>query len=169
MLITEYIRKYFIAPPVDICGCTGCENEYPLSQSAASFGIDRAYPRRAAADPSAPARGSAEVNQNASGGLLYAPREPRFGRPVTDKVDAIWEKVEQDRNISSYDIGRVTAARVGPKSAATCGRAAARARREPLLSEGYALNYGASLIPGSWRVGGRPRSARAAAIKTIPL
>ncbi|GBP56944.1 Histone-lysine N-methyltransferase SETMAR [Eumeta japonica] len=30
--------------------------------------------------------------------------EPRCGRPVTDKVDAISEKVEQDRHISSYDI-----------------------------------------------------------------
>ncbi|GBP70443.1 hypothetical protein EVAR_41588_1 [Eumeta japonica] len=31
--------------------------------------------------------------------------EPRFGRPVTDKIDAILEKVEQYRHISSYDIG----------------------------------------------------------------
>ncbi|GBP89131.1 Histone-lysine N-methyltransferase SETMAR [Eumeta japonica] len=30
--------------------------------------------------------------------------EPRSGRPVTNKVDAILEKVEQDRHISSYDI-----------------------------------------------------------------
>ncbi|GBP18917.1 Histone-lysine N-methyltransferase SETMAR [Eumeta japonica] len=30
--------------------------------------------------------------------------EPRSGRPVTDKVDAILEKVEQDRHISSYEI-----------------------------------------------------------------
>ncbi|GBP58691.1 Histone-lysine N-methyltransferase SETMAR [Eumeta japonica] len=30
--------------------------------------------------------------------------EPRSGRPVTDKVDAILEKVEQDWDISSYDI-----------------------------------------------------------------
>ncbi|GBP46258.1 hypothetical protein EVAR_30387_1 [Eumeta japonica] len=30
--------------------------------------------------------------------------EPRSGRPVMDKVDAILEKVEQDRHISSYDI-----------------------------------------------------------------
>ncbi|GBP11395.1 Histone-lysine N-methyltransferase SETMAR [Eumeta japonica] len=32
--------------------------------------------------------------------------EPRSGRPVTDKVvvDAILEKIEQDRRISSYDI-----------------------------------------------------------------
>ncbi|GBP93783.1 Histone-lysine N-methyltransferase SETMAR [Eumeta japonica] len=30
--------------------------------------------------------------------------EPRSGRPVTDKVDAILEKVEQDRHINSYDI-----------------------------------------------------------------
>ncbi|GBP21754.1 Histone-lysine N-methyltransferase SETMAR [Eumeta japonica] len=30
--------------------------------------------------------------------------EPRSGRSVTDKVDAILEKVEQDLNISSYDI-----------------------------------------------------------------
>ncbi|GBP49950.1 Histone-lysine N-methyltransferase SETMAR [Eumeta japonica] len=30
--------------------------------------------------------------------------EPRFGRPVTDKVDAISGKVEQDRHISSYVI-----------------------------------------------------------------
>ncbi|KAJ0180544.1 hypothetical protein K1T71_003948 [Dendrolimus kikuchii] len=28
----------------------------------------------------------------------------RSGRPVTDKIDAIFEKVEQDRHISSYDI-----------------------------------------------------------------
>ncbi|GBP48734.1 Histone-lysine N-methyltransferase SETMAR [Eumeta japonica] len=30
--------------------------------------------------------------------------EPRSDRPVTDKVVAILEKVEQDRHISSYDI-----------------------------------------------------------------
>ncbi|GBP95815.1 Histone-lysine N-methyltransferase SETMAR [Eumeta japonica] len=30
--------------------------------------------------------------------------EPRSGRPVTDKVDAILEKVEQDRHIISYDV-----------------------------------------------------------------
>ncbi|GBP36842.1 hypothetical protein EVAR_96088_1 [Eumeta japonica] len=30
--------------------------------------------------------------------------EPRSSRPVTDKVGAILEKVEQDRHISSYDI-----------------------------------------------------------------
>ncbi|GBP21470.1 Histone-lysine N-methyltransferase SETMAR [Eumeta japonica] len=29
--------------------------------------------------------------------------EPRSGRPVTDKVDAILEKVEQHRYITSYD------------------------------------------------------------------
>ncbi|KAJ0174156.1 hypothetical protein K1T71_010302 [Dendrolimus kikuchii] len=28
----------------------------------------------------------------------------RSGRPVTDKIDAIFEKVEQDRHISSYDV-----------------------------------------------------------------
>ncbi|KAJ0181233.1 hypothetical protein K1T71_003318 [Dendrolimus kikuchii] len=28
----------------------------------------------------------------------------RSGRPVTDKIDAIFEKVEQDRPISSYDV-----------------------------------------------------------------
>ena len=26
-----------------------------------------------------------------------------FGRPVTDKISAIFEKVEQDRHISNYD------------------------------------------------------------------
>ncbi|GBP34287.1 hypothetical protein EVAR_13426_1 [Eumeta japonica] len=30
--------------------------------------------------------------------------EPRSGRPVMDKVDAILEKVNQDQHISSYDI-----------------------------------------------------------------
>ena len=30
----------------------------------------------------------------------------RSGRPHTDKVDAIFEKVEQDRHISSYDVAR---------------------------------------------------------------
>lgn len=30
--------------------------------------------------------------------------EVRFGRPVTDKISAIFEKVEQDRHISSYGI-----------------------------------------------------------------
>jgi [histone H3]-lysine36 N-dimethyltransferase SETMAR len=29
---------------------------------------------------------------------------PRSGRPITDKMDAIFEKVEQDRHISSYDV-----------------------------------------------------------------
>ncbi|GBP17964.1 hypothetical protein EVAR_16906_1 [Eumeta japonica] len=29
---------------------------------------------------------------------------PRSGRPVTDKVNAVLKNVEQDRNISSYDI-----------------------------------------------------------------
>jgi len=28
----------------------------------------------------------------------------RSGRPVTDKMDAIFEKVEQDRHISSYNV-----------------------------------------------------------------
>ena len=28
----------------------------------------------------------------------------RSGRPITDKMDAIFEKVEQDRHISSYDV-----------------------------------------------------------------
>ncbi|KAJ0175683.1 hypothetical protein K1T71_008842 [Dendrolimus kikuchii] len=28
----------------------------------------------------------------------------RSGRPVTDKIDAVFEKVEQDRHISSYDV-----------------------------------------------------------------
>ncbi|KAJ0175168.1 hypothetical protein K1T71_009309 [Dendrolimus kikuchii] len=28
----------------------------------------------------------------------------RSGRPVTDKIDAIFEKVEQDQHISSYDV-----------------------------------------------------------------
>ncbi|GBP43968.1 Mariner Mos1 transposase [Eumeta japonica] len=30
--------------------------------------------------------------------------EPRSGQYVTDKIDAIWKKAEQDRHISSYDI-----------------------------------------------------------------
>ncbi|GBP13285.1 Histone-lysine N-methyltransferase SETMAR [Eumeta japonica] len=30
--------------------------------------------------------------------------ESGSGRPVTDKIDAIFEKVEKDRHISSYDI-----------------------------------------------------------------
>ncbi|WP_337239668.1 hypothetical protein, partial [Vibrio cholerae] len=29
---------------------------------------------------------------------------PRSGRPVTNKMDAIFERVEQDRHISSYDV-----------------------------------------------------------------
>ncbi|GBP28481.1 hypothetical protein EVAR_93428_1 [Eumeta japonica] len=32
--------------------------------------------------------------------------EPRSGRPVTDKVDAILKKVEQDRHLSSYNIAK---------------------------------------------------------------
>ncbi|GBP43708.1 hypothetical protein EVAR_29689_1 [Eumeta japonica] len=32
--------------------------------------------------------------------------EPRSGRPVTDKVDAILENVKQDRHIDSYDIAK---------------------------------------------------------------
>ena len=28
----------------------------------------------------------------------------RSGRPITDKMDAIFEKVEQDRHVSSYDV-----------------------------------------------------------------
>ncbi|GBP76938.1 hypothetical protein EVAR_53820_1 [Eumeta japonica] len=42
--------------------------------------------------------------------MLFKPRDPRnaldqsrSGRPVTNKVDAILEKVEQHRHISSYD------------------------------------------------------------------
>ncbi|XP_014602089.1 PREDICTED: histone-lysine N-methyltransferase SETMAR-like isoform X2 [Polistes canadensis] len=31
---------------------------------------------------------------------------PRSGRPITEKVDEILEKVEQDRHISSHDIGK---------------------------------------------------------------
>ena len=30
--------------------------------------------------------------------------EVRSGRPVTDKISAIFQKVKQDRHISSYDI-----------------------------------------------------------------
>lgn len=29
---------------------------------------------------------------------------PRAGRPITEKVNEIMEKIEQDRHISSYDI-----------------------------------------------------------------
>ncbi|CAH2237546.1 jg9799 [Pararge aegeria aegeria] len=29
---------------------------------------------------------------------------PRYGRPITDKIDAIFEKVEPDRHISSYNV-----------------------------------------------------------------
>ncbi|GBP60196.1 hypothetical protein EVAR_81341_1 [Eumeta japonica] len=36
--------------------------------------------------------------------------EPRSGRPVTDKFNAILEKVEQDCHISSYDIAEVLGA-----------------------------------------------------------
>ncbi|GBP68858.1 hypothetical protein EVAR_46175_1 [Eumeta japonica] len=32
--------------------------------------------------------------------------EPRCGRSLTNKVDAILEKVEQDRHISSYNIAK---------------------------------------------------------------
>jgi len=31
---------------------------------------------------------------------------PRFDRPITEKVDEIMEKIEQDRHISSHDIGK---------------------------------------------------------------
>ncbi|GBP19916.1 Histone-lysine N-methyltransferase SETMAR, partial [Eumeta japonica] len=37
-------------------------------------------------------------------GNLDVEDDPRSGRPITDKVDAILEKVEQDLHISSYDI-----------------------------------------------------------------
>ncbi|GBP83576.1 hypothetical protein EVAR_65664_1, partial [Eumeta japonica] len=42
-------------------------------------------------------------NLNCDFGNFDVKQEPRFDRPVTDKVDTILEK-EQDRRISSYDI-----------------------------------------------------------------
>jgi len=37
-------------------------------------------------------------------GNFYVKDARRSGRPITDKMDAIFEKVEQDRHISSYDL-----------------------------------------------------------------
>jgi len=37
---------------------------------------------------------------------FYVKDASRSGRPITGKVDEIIEKVEQDRHISSHDIGK---------------------------------------------------------------
>ncbi|GBP16805.1 Histone-lysine N-methyltransferase SETMAR [Eumeta japonica] len=47
-----------------------------------------------------------ELNFNIESGNFDGKDEPRSGRPVTDKVDAILEKAEQDRHISSYGIAQ---------------------------------------------------------------
>ncbi|GBP03314.1 Histone-lysine N-methyltransferase SETMAR [Eumeta japonica] len=93
--------------------------------------------------------------------------EPRSGRPVTDKVDVVLEKVKQDRHISSYDIAeepwidhktvlthlkkqwvlfpsevsQKADARVTPQAWAALGAARALRREEGKMSEGRKCNF----------------------------
>ncbi|GBP88076.1 Beta-1,4-N-acetylgalactosaminyltransferase bre-4 [Eumeta japonica] len=91
--------------------------------------------------------------------------ERRFGRPVMDKVDAILEKVEQDRSISSYEIAEEL--RLYYKRVLTPLKKAGYAKKfdtgvpheltERNEGTGFAREFLPGLVPGSPIVSGRDK------------